>query len=327
MNRAIRLTRASVVLAALMFASALYGQQAYPSKPIRFISPYSAGGATSVLGRLVGQRLTESWGQQVLIDNRPGGSGVIAAEALLKAAPDGHTIMLISGSAYLVAPLLIRNFPFDAVNAFAPVATMSSSEVALLIHRSVPANDMRELIALAKARPGQLNYSTAGRGGMAHLAAELFGSLTGTKLQEVAYKGANPAVTELLGGQVHLSFQNLLLVLPHIKSGRLKAIAITGEKRSPALPMVPTFKEAGVPGMDVKLWYGVLAPAATPKEIVDKLSREIAKILVLPDTKEKLDGIGMDPYINTPEQFGAMMRADTAKYAKIIKAANIKLEN
>jgi len=307
-------------------ANPLWAQATFPSKPIRFISPYAAGGATSVLGRLVGQRLTDAWGQQVLIDNRPGGSGIIAAETLLKSAPDGHTIMLISGSAYLVAPLLIPNFPFDAVNAFAPVSTMSSSEVAMLLHRSVPANNVREFVNLAKARPGQLNYSTAGAGGMAHLAAELFAHLSGIKMQAVAYKGANPAVTELLGGQVHLSFQNLLLVLPHLKTGRLKAIAITGESRAPTLPTVPTFKEAGLPGMDVKLWYGVLAPAATPKDIVNKLAAEIARAVALPEVKEKLDGLGMDPFITTPEQFGAIMRADTAKYAKIIKDANISIE-
>jgi tripartite-type tricarboxylate transporter receptor subunit TctC len=233
---------------------------------------------------------------------------------------------VISGSAYLVAPLLVRNFPFDALNSFSPVTTVSSSEVALLIHRSVPANNVRELIALAKARPGELNYSTAGHGGMAHLAGELFGTLAGVKMLAVAYKGANPAVTDLVGGQVQLSFQNLLLVIPHIKSGRLKAIGITGDARSRTLPAVPTFKEVGLPGMDVKLWYGILAPLTTSKDIIDKVSGEIGKILAMPDTKEKLDGLGMDPFITTPEQFGAMMRADTAKYAKIIKAANIKME-
>jgi len=301
-------------------------QASFPSKPIRFLSPYSAGGATSVLGRIIGQRLTDAWGQQVLIDNRPGGSGVIAAEALMKSPPDGHTIMLISGSAYLVAPLLIKSFPFDAVTAFAPVTTVSSSEVALLVHRSIPSNNVREFVALAKAKPGQLNYSTAGPGGMAHLAGELFATLAGIKLQAVAYKGANPAVTELVGGQVHLSFQNLLLCLPHIKAGRLKAIGITGEQRSPTLPNVATFKEQGMPAMDVKLWYGILAPPATPKDIVNKYAVEIAKILVMPDTKEKFDGLGMDPWITTPEQFGAVMRDDTAKYAKIIKAAKITIE-
>jgi tripartite-type tricarboxylate transporter receptor subunit TctC len=325
-----RITPAARALcaAALALASAATPAQqpAYPSKPVRFISPYAAGGATSVLGRLVGQRLTEAWGQQVLIDNRPGGSGVIAAEALMKSPPDGHAIMLISGSAYLVAPLLIKNFPFDAVTSFAPVTTLTSSEVALLLHRSVPANDVRELVALAKSRPGQLNYSTAGAGGMAHLAGELFATLAGVKMQAVAYKGANPSITELVGGQVHLSFQNLLLCLPHIRSGRLKAIAITGERRAPTLPDVPTFKEQNMPGMDVKLWYGILAPAATPKEIVNKLAGEIAKILVLADTKEKLDALGMDPWITTPEQFGAVMRDDTAKYARIIKAAHITID-
>ena len=234
--------------------------------------------------------------------------------------------MLISGSAYLVAPLLVRNFPFDALNSFAPVTTLASSEVALLLHRSVPANTVRELIALARARPAELNYSTAGHGGMAHLAGELFAALAGIRMQAVAYKGANPALSELVGGQVQLSFQNLLLAMPHIKSSRLKAIAITGETRTSTLPAVPLFKEVGLPGMDIKLWYGILAPAATPRDIIGKLASEISRIVTMPDTKEKLDGIGMDPYITTPEAFGAMMRADTARYARIIKTAKIQVE-
>jgi len=274
----------------------------------------------------VGQHLTEAWGPQVLIDNRPGGSGVIAADSLMKSAPDGHTIMLISGSAYLVAPLLVKNFPFEAVTAFTPVTTVSSSEVALLLHRSVPANSVREFVALAKARPGELNYSTAGAGGMAHLAGELFATLAGVKLQAVAYKGANPAVTELVGGQVHLSFQNLLLCLPHIKTGRLKAVGITGDSRAPTLPNVATFKEQGMPAMDVKLWYGILAPSGTPKLVVDKYANEIARILALPDTREKFSALGMDPWITTPEQFAAVMRTDTEKYARIIKTANISID-
>ncbi len=319
------MVRSFALLLALVSGSVM-AQATFPSKPIRFISPYAAGGATSVLGRIVGQRLTEAWGPQVLIDNRPGGSGIIAADALMKSAPDGHTIMLISGSAYLVAPLLVKNFPFDAVTAFAPVTTVSSSEVALLLHRSVPANSIREFVALAKARPGELNYSTAGAGGMAHLAGELFATLAGVKLQAVAYKGANPAVTELVGGQVHLSFQNLLLCLPHIKTGRLKAVGITGDSRAPTLPNVATFKEQGMPAMDVKLWYGILAPSGTPKDVVDKYANEIARILALPDTKERFAALGMDPWTTTPEQFAAIMRADTAKYARIIKTANISIE-
>lgn len=315
-----------IALWASTLSGAASAQATFPSKPIRFLSPYAAGGATSVLGRIVGQRLTEAWGQQILIDNRPGASGVIAAEALMKSPPDGHTILLISGSAFLVAPHLVRNFPFDAVTAFAPVTTLSSSEVALLVHRSVPSNNLREFIALAKSKPGQLNYSTAGAGGMAHLAGELFATLAGVKIQAVAYKGANPAVTELVGGQVHLSFQNLLLCQPHIKSGRLKAIAITGDKRSPSLPQVATFNEQGMPAMDVKLWYGVLAPSGTPREILNRYAGEIGRILALPDTREKFDGLGMDPWITTPEQFGAIMRDDSAKYAKIIKTANITID-
>lgn len=316
----------SLALLLALVSGAAMAQATFPSKPIRFISPYSAGGATSVLGRIVGQHLTEAWGPQVLIDNRPGGSGIIAADSLMKSAPDGHTIMLISGSAYLVAPLLVKNFPFDAVTAFTPVTTVSSSEVALLLHRSVPVNSVREFVALAKARPGELNYSTAGAGGMAHLAGELFATLAGVKLQAVAYKGANPAVTELVGGQVHLSFQNLLLCLPHIKTGRLKAVGITGDSRAPTLQNVATFKEQGMPAMDVKLWYGILAPSGTPKAVVDKYAKEIARILALADTKEKFAALGMDPWTTTPEQFAAVMRTDTEKYARIIKTASITID-
>jgi len=313
------------VLAAIAGAAA--AQQDYPAKPIRFISPYAPGGATSILGRLVGERLTESWGQPVVLDNRPGGNGVVSAEALLKSQPDGYTILLISGTAHLVAPLLIKNFSYDPIASFAPVATLAGGELVLLLHPSVAANNLREFIALAKASPGRLNYSTAGNGGMSHLAAELFSSLAGVKMQDVAYKGSTPAVTDLIGGQVQLSFQNPFSLIAHIKSGRLKAIAITGTTRASALPSVPTFTEAGLPGMDVRLWYGILAPAATPKPIINKLSAEIAKILAMPDTKDKLGSQGMEPFISTPEQFDALMRADSAQYARIIKSANIKVEN
>ena len=323
-NAVLRMVMAGMLAA---IAGLAVAQQDYPNKPIRFISPYAPGGATSILGRLVGQRLTEIWGQPVVLDNRPGGNGVISAEALLKSQPDGYTILLISGTAHLVAPLLIKNFPYDPINSFAPVATLASGELILLLHPSVSANTLRELIALAKASPGRFNYSTAGNGGMSHLAAELFSSLAGVKMQDVAYKGSTPAVTDLIGGQVQLSFQNPFSLIPHIKSGRFKAVAITGKTRAAALPTVPTFTEAGLPGMDVRLWYGILAPASTPKPIIDKLSAEIARILGLPDTKDKLGSQGMEPFISTPEQLDALMRADTAQYARIIKAANIRTEN
>ncbi len=322
-NAAMRMVVAGALMA---IAGSAAAQQDYPNKPIRFISPYAPGGATSILGRLVGQRLTESWGQPVVLDNRPGGNGVISAEALLKSQPDGHTILLISGTAHLVAPLLLQNFSYDPINSFAPVATLAAGELVLLLHPSVAAGTLREFIALAKANPGRLNYSTAGNGGMSHLAAELFSTLAGIKMQDVAYKGSTPAVTDLIGGQVQLSFQNPFSLVAHIKSGRLKAIAITGKTRASALPTVPTFTEAGLPGMDVRLWYGILAPVATPKHIINKLSAEIAKILALPETKDMLASQGMEPFVSTPEQFDALMRADTSQYARIIKAANIKME-
>ena len=315
----------TAVLLAAVFGTAA-AQQTYPNKPIRFISPYPPGGTTSVLGRLVGQKLTEAWGQPVILDNRPGNFGVISADALLKAPRDGHTIMLISGASHVIYPLLVKGIPYDAIKDFAPVATLASGGNVLLLHTSVPANNLRELIALAKSKPGQLNYASSGGGGISHLSSELLNIMAGIKTQHIPYKGTGPAVTDLLGGQVDMFFGPPSVVISHIKSGRLKAIAITSAKRLPALPEVPTMAEAGLPGFEIELWYAVLAAAGTPKELVAKLSNEIAKIIVAPEIKEILATHGMEPLVSTPEQLGALMKSDTAKFADIIKKANIKLD-
>jgi len=311
--------------ALIAVAGAAVAQQSYPSKPIRFIIPFPAGGPTEPLVRLVAQKLTESWGQPAIVEFRPGGNTIIGTEAVAKSPPDGYTIMQMSIT-HVVLPLLFPT-PYDGIKDFAPVATLASTEYLLVLHPSVPANTLQEFIALAKSRPGQLNHSAAGNGTITHLGSELFISMAGVKIQNIPYKGAGPALTDLLGGQVQLSFQNPTSSIPHIKTGRLKAIAITGETRSSLLPQVPTFTEAGLPGFELTLWFGVLAPAGIPTPVVDKLAAEIAKILVMPDVKEKLLSQGLDPLISTPEQFAARMRADTAKYARIIKASNIKMTN
>jgi tripartite-type tricarboxylate transporter receptor subunit TctC len=316
-----RMMIGSILVVMAMSAAA---QQAYPNKPIRFIVPFPAGGPTDPLVRMVAQKLTESWGQPVIVDFRPGGNTIIGTEALARSQPDGYTIVQISIT-HVVLPLLFQT-PYDPFKDFAPVATLARTEYLLVLHPSVPANNLQEFIALAKSKPGQLNHSAAGNGTITHLGAEMFVNMTGVKIQNIPYKGSAPALTDLIGGQVQFSLQSMTPVIPHIKAGRVKAIAITGEQRSPALPQVPTFTEAGLPGFELTLWYGVLAPAGTPRTIIDKLSTEIAKILTMPDIREKLVGQGQDPLISTPEQLVARMRADSAKYGRIIKTANIRLE-
>jgi tripartite-type tricarboxylate transporter receptor subunit TctC len=324
--QSVRITaRISFAAVLLAFAGAAAAQQAYPTRPIRLIVPYAPAGPTDVLARLIGHKLGQSWGQPVIIDNRPGGNTIIGTEALAKSAPDGYTIMMMA-IAHTIIPNLLPT-PYDPINSFAPVATVASGEIVLVLHPSVPANNLQELIALAKAKPGQLNYASASTGGPLHLAAELFNLMTGVKTQHIPYKGAGPALTDVINGQVQMLFSPADIALPQIRSGKLKALAISGKARSPALPQVPTFAESGLPGFTIKNWFGVLSAAGTPPPIIDKLSSEIARILALPDIREKLAAQGMDPFISSPDQFAALIEADMALYGKIIKTANIKVEN
>ena len=309
----------------MVLAGFAAAQQHYPRKPIRLIVPYPPGGSTDPLARLVGLKLTESWGQPVIVDNRPGGNTIIGTEAAAKSVPDGHTILLFS-TTQAVLPSLNPKLPYDITKDFAGVAALSSSPNVLVVHPSVPANNLREFIALAKANPGQLNYGTSGTGGAVHLATELFNITAGTKMHHIPYKGSGPVVTDLIGGQIQLSFQTPIAVIPHIRSGKLRAIAVAGEARLSALPQVPTFAEGGLPSYDYKAWFGILAPAGTPREVIDKISTEIAKIVSTPDTREKLHNQGMEPFILTPDQVSALVRADVAKYARIVKTANIRVE-
>jgi tripartite-type tricarboxylate transporter receptor subunit TctC len=309
----------------LMAVTGAAAQPSYPGKPIRFITPYPPGGGTSVVARIVGQKLTESWGQQVLVDNRGGGNTIIGTEIGAKAPPDGYTLLFVD-STLAILPNLYPTLPYDTLRDFAPVATLTRIPFMLVLHPSLPAGNLQELIAYAKTKPGQLNYASSGSGGQGHLATEVFSTLTGVKLQHVPYKGGGPALTDLLGGQVQMHFNVPINLITHVKSGKLKAMAISGESRLAALPQLPTFSEAGLPNFDVSYWQGVVFPAGTAKAIIDKMSAEIARILALPDVRERLITVGADPFISNPAQFAAKIRADTVNYAKVIKTANIKLD-
>ncbi len=299
-------------------------QATYPTKPIRLIVPFPPGGSTTIMARLIGQKLTASWGQQVVVDNRGGGNTIIGSDALVKAPPDGYTILLVT-STHVINPSLLAT-PYDAIRDFAPVATLVGTETLMVVNPALPANNLQEFIALAKSKPGQLNFATSGSGTTNHLAVELFSILAGIRMQHIPHKGAGPAVTDLIGGQVQMFMNNAVPLTPFVKSGRIRAIAVSGGTRLLSLPEVPTFTEAGLPGYEVKSWQGILAPARTPKGIIDRLSQEIATILRTPEVRDNLLKMGAEPLISTAQQFGALIKSDMARYAKLIKEANIKLE-
>ena len=309
----------------ILVAGSAAAQQAYPNKPVRLLVPYAPGGSSSISARLMGQKLSEAWGQQVLVENRPGGNTIIATEALAKSAPDGYTVLLLD-STHAIIPHLMP-LPYDPVKDFATVATVHAQDFVVVLNPAVPANNFGEFIALAKAKPGEINYASPGAGGIQHLAGELFSSMAGIKMQHVPYKGSGLIMPDLMSGQVQLSFQSPAVSLPFVKSGKLKAIAVSGATRVPALPQVPTIAESGLTGYEVQAWFGLVAAAGTPGDVIGKISREVARIEALPEFRDKLLEMGMKPYVNTPEQFAALIKADAAKYAKIIKDANIKFEN
>jgi tripartite-type tricarboxylate transporter receptor subunit TctC len=311
------------VCISVVVATAL-AQQSYPIRPIRIISPYAAGGSSSTQARILARKLNEDWGQPVIVDDRPGGNTIIGSDLVAKAAPDGYTLLWQS-SQHVITPSLFRT-PFDVLKDFTPVATFTKTEVLLVLHPSVSANTLQEFIALAKSKPGTINYASSGTGGAPHLAAEMFSNMTGVKMQHVPYKGVSQATSDLIGGQVQASFQSPVSSIAHVQSGRLKALAVSGDERLSALPDVPTFAQAGLSGFDARFWFGIVAPAGTPKEIVDKLSVEIAKVLAMPDVKSFLIGQGLDPYRSSPAQFDALLKSDLAKYEKLIKTNNIKAE-
>lgn len=308
----------------LACAAPVAAQQDYPRKPVRLISPYAAGGGNSILSRIIAEKLTDRWGQQVIVDSRGGGNTVIGTELVANAVPDGYTLLFAGGS-HVIIPHLVKT-PYHPIDGFAAVAMVGKNEIALVLGQAVAANTLQEFIALAKSRPGQLNFASYGSGSASHLAAELFNIVAGTRTQHVPYKGAAPALTDLVGGHVQLFFSPPLSLISHIKSGRIKCIAITGESRSPTLPQVPTFAEAGLTGFEMRIWYGVLAPHGTPRATTEKVSNELARIMAAPDTKERMNAQGVEPRYAGSSDFVATMKADHARFAGVIRTAGIKLE-
>ena len=300
--------------------------QSYPQKPLRIVVGVPAGGTTDVVARLVGQKLGEQLGQQVVIDNRGGAGGNIGAELVAKSPPDGYTLFLATIGTMTINPSLYRKMPFDTLRDFAAISQLTSMPQLLVVHPSVPVKTVKELIAYAKGRPGQLNFASGGSGTAIHLAGELFKTMAGVDIVHVAYKGGGPAMTDLLGGQVSLMFDQILTALPHARSGRLRALGVTTEKRSPAAPQIPTLSEAGLPGYAVTTWHGLLAPAGTPGEIVNRLNGETAKALATPDIRDRFAVQGVDPVASTPGEFAAMMKAELDKWRKVIAASGTKLE-
>jgi tripartite-type tricarboxylate transporter receptor subunit TctC len=300
--------------------------QSYPLRPIRVIAPFPAGSGVDVVARLIATPLAQSVGQPVVVDNRPGAAGKIACELAARAAPDGYTLLLGNASTLAMLPNLDKRVEYDPVKSFAPIALISSSANVLVVHPSVAATSVSALIALAKAKPGSLNYGSAGSGNSTHLAAELFKLNAGVDLVHVPYKGTPPMITDLLSGRIQLSFTSLLSALPHVQQGRLRALGVTSLKRAASLPDVPTISEAGLKGYEMVVWQGILAPARTPQPIVAQLNREVAKILQARETRERLAAQGLEPAGGTPQEFGAYIAAEVAKWAKVIRHAAITLE-
>ncbi len=316
--------RAGMATALLGLACAASAQP-YPSKPVRMIVPFPAGGPADALSRVIGPKLADTLGQQIVVDNRVGANGNVGAELTAKSAPDGYTLMMVVSS-FASNPALYGNLAFDPLKDFAPVSLLTSAPLILVVHPTLPVKSVQDLIALAKAKPGGLNYAAAGNGAGGHLTMELFKGMTGIKMVTIIYKGGAQALTDVIGGQVHLTVNNPLVVLPHVKSGRLRALGVTSLQRLPAVPDLPTIAEAGVPGFEATLWYGVVAPANTPPALITRLHSEFVKVLQHSDTRERLAIDGVRIIGSTPEQFGDHLRQESVKWSKVIRDSKIKLE-
>lgn len=320
-----RLTHLLLSLAAFLLPGAALAQ-AYPVKPVRLLVPFAPGGTTDVLARLVGQKLSEAFGQQFLIENRPGAGGNIGTDLAAKSPADGHTLVMSFDGTLAINPSTYRNLPFDAQRDLAPIASVAQVPLLIVVHPGVAASSIAEFVALAKASPSRLNYSSAGHGSTGHLTGELFRARAGIEMVHVSYKGGGQAVQDLLGGQIQMLVTALPTVEGHLKAGKLRALAFTSARRVPGAPDVPTLAESGYPGFEVLSWYGILAPAGVSQEIVRKLNAQINRILEAPDVRARLVGLGTEPTGGSPEQFAQTIRADTARWAKVVSDAAIRID-
>jgi len=317
----LRKALAAIASAVLPLLAAAAAAETYPAKPIELVVPYVAGGTTDTIARMLAQRLTDDWRQTVIVSNRPGGGSTIGTHAVAKAAPDGYTL-LVNTIAFAITPSL-QKLPYDALNDFAPVIELASVPLVLTVHPSVPATNLAEFIALAKARPGGLDYASSGSGTSPHLAAEMFNAMAGVKLQHVPFKGNAEGINAMLGGHVKIYFALVPAVLQHIRAGTLRAIAVTTPQRLASLPGVPTIAELGFPGYEISSWQGLFAPAGTPPDIVARLNAEAVAMLDDPEARRRISNEGADPIGSTPEQFSARVRSEVAKWAKVIREAGI----
>ena len=318
--------RLACVLATLEVVACNCAAQDFPVRPIRVIVPSTAGGSVDTLARLVGSRLSERWGQQVVVDNRAGAGGIIAGEITAKSPPDGYTLIMATVAAMATNVSLSRKLPYDPVRDFAPITLVASQQLVLLVNPGVAAKSVAELIQLAKSKPGQLTFASAGNGSGGHLSGELLKILANIDITHVPYKGIAPALVDVISGQVTMTFASIISGLPHVKSGKTRALAVTGSHRSPAAPELPTMIESGVRGYESSTWYGLLAPKATARPTIMKLNREVVSIVNLPEVRSHLLTEGAEPVGNTPEQFGEFIKSEIAKWGKVIRAAGLRSE-
>ena len=314
------------ILACILLPGSVRGQGVYPTRPVRFIAPFPPGGSSDVLCRLLGQKLSESLGQPVAVENRPGAGANIGHEFAAKQPADGYTLLLSSSSTLATNPHLYKRLGFDPIADFSPISMVASAGQVLVVHPSVPAKSVAELVALAKAQPGKLNFGSGGKGIQSHISGEMFKSAAGVDIVHVPYKGTVQAVSDLVAGQVQLVFADMVPALPHIRAGRLRALAVTTEQRSPALPDVPTMIESGIPGYRAGVWWAVMAPKGTPGAIVNRLNGELGLVVKLLDVREKYASLGVSPEHSTPQYVTERIKADTLEVAKVLKAAGVEPE-
>ncbi len=321
----ISFTSARLLAAALTITASATCAQTYPTRAVRLVVPFLAGGSTDIVGRTVGQKLSEMWGQPVVVDNRPGGGTTIGTEAVAKSAPDGYTL-LVTPAPFTINPSLLAKLPYDALNDFAPITLINTTPLVMVVHPGVPAKNVKELIALAKANPGKLNFGSSGTGGSNHLAGELFNAMAGVKMVHIPYKGNAGALTDIVGGHLDVVYNGVTSAIALIKGGKLRVLAVTSLQRTPALPDVPTLNESGLKGFEAVAWNGLTAPAKTPRDVIMKINADVIKVVSSPELRERLKAEGSDPVGSSPEQYAAFLRDEIAKWAKVIKFAGVKAD-